>query len=69
MAEKDWPGERGAPPGHKEGVMRVSRILLLLRGKADTNQKEGSLSFVEPIIKVSLEKHMCHACMFYELMG
>ena len=30
-------------------------------------EKEGSLSFAEAIIKVDIEYHMMHECMFCEL--
>ena len=30
-------------------------------------KKEGSLSFAEAIIKVDIEYHMMHECMFCEL--
>ena len=47
-AEKDRPGERGAPPGHKEGMMRLFRMPLLLLGdKAEQTFKEGNLSFAD----------------------
>lgn len=38
-----------------------------LRGKQMQTEKEGSLSFAEAIIKVDIEYHMMHECMFCEL--
>ena len=62
------PGERGAPPGHKEGMSAapIGRRSAL-RGKQMQTEKEGSLSFAEAIIKVDIEYHMMHECMFCEL--
>ena len=67
-AEKDRPGERGAPPGHKEGKRRLFRMPLLLLGdKAEQTFKEGNLSFAEAIIEVALEKHMYRTWSYCEL--
>ena len=65
LAAKAWktdrPGERGAPPGHKEGMMRLFRMPLLLLGdKAEQTFKEGNLSFAEAIIKPGIENDMWH---------
>ena len=68
VRETDRPGERGAPPGHKEGMMRcLEGTDSALGEKQMQTEKEGSLSFAEAIIKVDIEYHMMHECMFCEL--
>ena len=61
-------------PGRGElhrAARRGMRYLLgtdsALRGKQMQTEKEGSLSFAEAIIKVDIEYHMMHECMFCEL--
>ena len=66
LAAKAWktdrPGERGAPPGHKEGMMRcLEGTDSALGEKQMQTEKEGNLSFAEAIIKPRIENDMWHA--------
>lgn len=65
LAAKAWktdrPGERGAPPGHKEGMMRcLEGTDSALGEKQMQTEKEGNLSFAEAIIKPGIENDMWH---------
>ena len=59
--ETDRPGERGAPPGHKEGIAVPWHRFCFLGCKAG-NRREGSLPIARHSIGVGVEKRMIAPC-------